>query len=366
MNQSYRHRTKAGQACLLPALVLGIILLTSCSSPAPTSESRLMLGTNITITIHDSVPRGIFTAIWDRIDQIEQRMSINQARYDDSELLQVNRAAGTHPVAVSDETLAVIQEGIRVGELTDGAFDISVAPLVLLWMVTGSTPRVPSEQAVTTALELVDYTRIQIEGNEIYLPEPGMGIDVGGIAKGYAVAEAARLLRESGVKHAILDFGGDLMAVGTRPDGRSWRIGLQDPTQRRGSLMGVVEVIDFSIVTSGVYERYFEQDGVRYHHIIDTQTGFPTRNELTSVTILSVDPTFGDALSTGAFVMGLRDGFRLIEELEDVEGVFIDSMQRVYLTSGVRDRFRLLSEDFSVSCPLDIIDEDCPERNTSP
>ncbi|AFG38831.1 FAD:protein FMN transferase [Spirochaeta africana] len=355
---SYTPSSRIAAVVRFSLLILAVFLI-GCNTAAPTSESRLKLGTNITITIHDTVPRGIFPDIWTRFDEIEQKMSINESRWDDTELLQVNQAAGDHPVTVSDETLLVVQEGLRVGELTDGAFDVTVAPLVLLWMVTGSTPQVPDQERVAAARELIDYTRVQIEGNAIYLPEPGMGIDVGGVAKGYAAAEAARLLREAGVNHAILDLGGDVVALGTRPDGRPWRIGLQDPTRRRGALMGVVEVIDTAIVTSGVYERFFEQDGVRYHHIIDPFTGYPTRNELTSVTILSSDPTYGDALSTGTFVMGLETGFNLIEELEDVEGIFIDEQQRVFLTSGVRDSFRLLSDEFAVSCADDIAGGQC-------
>ncbi|GAB6089412.1 FAD:protein FMN transferase [Spirochaeta dissipatitropha] len=283
-------------------------------------------------------------------------MSINQAAWEQTELLELNRAAGIHPVELSDESLQVLQTGITIGELTNGAFDVSIAPLVLLWMVTGSSPMVPAPEAIKEAQALIDFRKIEISGNQVYLPEPGMGIDLGGIAKGYAAGEAARILRQAGVNHAILDFGGDVVTVGTRPDGNPWRIGLQDPAQRRGSLMGIVQAEDISIVTSGVYERYFEQDGQIFHHIIDTETGYPTDNSLLSVTVVSKDPVVGDALSTGAFVMGLREGYELLEELDDVEGVFIDDQNRVYLTSGLQANFRLLGSDYVLSCTEDIGD----------
>lgn len=347
-NNKTKHLYIISYSLLFFLALLSTMLLGSCSSRTTSSDSRLQLGTNITITIHGRVPRGIFNRIWDRMEEIESRMSINQSAWEQTELLELNRAAGIRPVELSDESLQVLQTGIQIGKLTDGAFDISIAPLVLLWMVTGSSPTVPSPEAIEEARALIDFRKIEISGNKVYLPEPRMGVDLGGIAKGYAAGEAARILREEGVNHAILDFGGDVVTVGTRPDGNPWRIGLQDPAQRRGSLMGIVQAEDISIVTSGVYERFFEQDGQIFHHIIDAETGYPSDNTLLSVTVVSKDPVIGDALSTGAFVMGLEAGFSLLEELEDVEGVFIDDQNRVYLTSGLQENFRLLGSDYVI------------------
>lgn len=332
----------------IPALV-AVLLFTGCSGSAPTTESRLRLGTSVTVTMHDSVPRGTFASIWNRLEDIESKMSINNDRWQNTELMEVNLSAGEQPVAVSDETMYVLQAGLKIGELSDGAFDVTIAPLVLLWMTTSDQPQIPSEAAVQEATRLVDYSKVEIHDNAVFLPKPGMGIDLGGVAKGYAAAEAARLIKAAGINHAILDFGGDVIAVGTRPDGDPWRIGLQNPQQRRGSLMGVVEVTDTSIVTSGVYERYFMQDGVRYHHIFDPATGYPAWNELISVTVVAKDATVADALSTAAFVMGLEDGLALIEQLPETEGIFIDEQNMVFVSTGLQERFRLLSDDFTIA-----------------
>lgn len=338
-------------------VILALLTLTGCTAPTPISESRLKLGTNITITAHDTPPRGTFTAVWDRIDEIEKLMSINSSRYTSTEIMEVNQAAGDHAVELSADSMHVLQTGIDIGRLSDGAFDITIAPLVLLWQVTTDDPSLPPEDAIEEARRLVDYTEVQIDGNAVFLPEPGMGIDLGGIAKGYAANEAAQILRENGINHAVLDFGGDIVAVGSKPDGSPWRVGLQDPQQRRGNLMGVVEVSDSSVVTSGIYERFFELDNIRYHHLLDPATGYPTRNELTSVTVITTDPTIADALSTAAFVLGLEDGLQLLEEQEGVEGIFIDHNQLIHLTSGIQNSLRLLTSEYTINC------SDCSTEN---
>ncbi|MFW6364155.1 MAG: FAD:protein FMN transferase, partial [Spirochaeta sp.] len=183
--------THITHSIVIPMVILALLTLTGCTAPTPISESRLKLGTNITITAHDTPPRGTFTAVWDRIDEIEKLMSINSSRYTSTEIMEVNQAAGDHAVELSADSMHVLQTGIDIGRLSDGAFDITIAPLVLLWQVTTDDPSLPPEDAIEEARRLVDYTEVQIDGNAVFLPEPGMGIDLGGIAKGYAANEAA-------------------------------------------------------------------------------------------------------------------------------------------------------------------------------
>ncbi len=330
--------------------VLGLGLISGCPSPSPVTESRLMLGTSITISLHDKAPRSIFEEIWTLVQDIESRMSINATAYDTTELMQINRSSGQQGVKVSDDTLEVIKEGIRIGHLSDGAFDITIAPLVSLWQIGQDAPAIPGEEEISAILPLIEYSKIQIDSEgQVFLPHEGMGIDLGGVAKGYAAGKIAELLKSRGISHALLDFGGDIAAVGSKPNGSPWRIGIQDPAANRGILLGIIEIADQSVVTSGVYERYFFLDGIRYHHILDPDQGYPVRNGLTSVTVITKDPATADALSTAAFVLGLEKGTTLIASINDTEAIFVYEDKQVFLTDGLQDIFELTSEEYAIS-----------------
>jgi thiamine biosynthesis lipoprotein len=175
-----------------------------------------------------------------------------------------------------------------------------------------------------------------------------MGIDVGGIAKGYAADEAARILLDAGFEHVILDFGGNVLAVNTRPDGSPWRIGIQAPFDPRGTYVGIAEVTDIAVVTSGTYERAFVQDEVLYHHILDSETGYPVWNGLDSVTIVTASSTDADALSTAVFSMGLEEGYRFVEGLPGVEALFIGQDKTIYMTNGMDELFTVTNEAYRI------------------
>jgi thiamine biosynthesis lipoprotein len=178
----------------------------------------------------------------------------------------------------------------------------------------------------------------------VFLEEEGMGIDLGGIAKGYAADISVDYLMEQGVDYGIINFGGNVYAFGEKYDSESWRIGIQAPGENRGSYVGIAEIRDKAVVTSGKYERYFVQDGVRYHHILSTEDGYPVRNGLASVTVITDRSLDADALSTLLFTLGLEEGIRRAEELEDVEAVFLTEEKIVYTTGGLREEFTI-SED---------------------
>ena len=181
---------------------------------------------------------------------------------------------------------------------------------------------------------MVDYTQIKVEGNTVTLPE-GMMIDLGGIAKGYIADELAAFLREQGVTSADLNLGGNVITIGRKPDGTAWRIGVQNPHGSRDESILILNLVDATVVTSGNYERYFELDGVRYHHILDPETGYPVSNGLASVSIITQSSMYADALSTACYVLGLEEGMALIEELEDVEAIFITEDLEIHYSSGV-------------------------------
>ena len=330
------------------AALLTVLVLLSCGPPAPQTETGWYLGTTCSITLYDRVPRGLFRDVFSVVADVDVRMGVDKAG---SELDAVNAAAGRQAVAVSGDIFAVVAAGLRYGELTAGAFDVTVGPLVALWDIKGDSHLVPApaDQAATRAL--VDYGAVELDPARpaIRLLREGMRLDLGGIAKGYAADRAVALLAEAGVKRALVDFGGNIHTLGRRSADRPWRIGVQDPLLRRGEYLGILEVSDRAVVTSGVYERYFERDGVRYHHILDPTTGAPARTGLLSVTVVAEKSTDADALSTGVFVLGPERGMALVRTLAGVEVVLVTEDRHVIVSPGLAESFQLTSADYAMA-----------------
>lgn len=265
---------------------------------------------------------------------------------DGSPLSNVNRNAGVTPVPVPSDLRALIARGVRIGALTDGAFDITWAALWGLWDFRAEPPVVPDRAEAERRAALVDYRRIEIddEAGTVLLGEPGMKLGLGGIAKGWALDRAAAELRRRGYDRFLMSGGGQVTVGGQRPLGGPWRVGVRDPRAGADQPFAMLAVQDASVSTSGDYERFFISGGVRYHHILDPRTGFPARG-LRSVTTVSTDGTLADAMSTAIFVLGQERGLAIAEQTDDLEAVLVDSSGRVSRTSGVTDdRFVRLEE----------------------
>jgi thiamine biosynthesis lipoprotein len=306
-----------------------------------------LLGTVCTITVYGGRNADLDEA-YARIREIESRMSLTRA---DSEIALINKAAGVQSIAVSDDTYSVIKQGIAFSSMGNGAFDISVQPLTALWGIGTQNARVPSSKEVLEALSRLNYRAVRLSdtGRTVFLTTPGMGLDLGALAKGYSADEAARVLKSRGVGAALINLGGNILTVGRKPDGTKWRIGVQNPEKPRGDAVGYVEIEPMSVVTSGVYERYFESNGVRYHHIFDTRTGYPVHNGLLAVTIVTQSSMIADGYSTLAFALGLKKGREIVEKSpDDVEAVFITEARDIYVTPGLRSRFRLTDSTYSL------------------
>ena len=249
-----------------------------------------------------------------------------------SDVWNINHGNGA-AVTVSEDTITILREAVRISELSNGAFDVTIAPASTLWDFRSGQREIPDADELARAAEMVDYTRIQIDGNAVTMPE-GMMIDLGGIAKGYIADRVKDYLVRRGVKSAILSFGGNVVGIGVKPDGSPWKVGIQDIDGATGTSMMVSLNYGGSTVTSGIYERGFEKDGVYYHHILSAKTGWPVQNELASVTIFSDSSMTGDALSTAAFALGLEKGKELIESIDGAEAIFIEKNRSVSGTSG--------------------------------
>ncbi len=318
--------------------------------PPRQSRTEFFLGTPITVTTYGRISRDLLDQVFARVGEIERKMSTTEEDHSDTELLQVNAAAGIGPVSVSPDTFRVVREALAFSELSSGAFDVTVHPLVRLWGIGTESAAIPDDEQLSAALKLVDYRAVRInpEDRSILLPQPGMGVDVGGIAKGYAADEAARILRAAGIQSALLDFGGNILTVGHKPDGSPWRIGIQTPDASRGEFLGIATVADQAVVTSGTYERFFEQGGIRYHHILDTHTGYPVQNGLASVTIVATDSIEADALSTVVFALGPEAGRLIIEAMPHVEAILVTDDNEVSITSGAGEIFQLTNEEYEL------------------
>ena len=334
------------------SLVIILFLGFALMNKNKTSENELVektnyiMGTVIKLRMYDDVDDDLFEGAFDVIRDIEEKMSL---QIQTSELNDINDNAFDEFVEVSDQTRFVIQKGIDYAEISNGYFDISIGPVVKLWGIGSEDAKVPNDNDLKGALSKVDYKKIEIEANKVKLNSPDMIVDLGGIAKGYAADEVVKYLKSQGVERAIIDLGGNIYTLGSKDEETAWTIGVQNPfNEARGDFLGTLGVSDKSVVTSGVYERYLEEDGKKYHHILDPFTGYPVDNDLMSVTIVSDDSLDGDALSTAVFALGTEKGYELVESLDDVEAIFVTKDKAIYLTDNIKDSFKLKDKDFEI------------------
>ena len=254
----------------------------------------------------------------------------------ESEIYEMNHAE--EAVTVSDEIVEIISMARDVSVKSGGAFDITIAPVMDAWGFYSKNYHVPSDDELDVLLEKVDYSKILLEGNTVTVPD-GMELDLGGIAKGYTSDRLMKLFRREGVHSAIVSLGGNVQAFGRKPDGSLWRVAIQDPG-KPDSYIGSLSIENMAVVTSGSYQRYFERDGVTYHHIIDPSEGRPADNGLSSVTIITESGMLGDALSTALFVLGLDDAVDYWHTYGGFQAVFVDNNGKIYITAGLENSFK--------------------------
>ena len=321
---------------LLPGFTGGNAVSAGVSSVAESSGAGLSkkteigfyLDTVITLTAYVDDPQVLKDAMAEcaRYERLLSRTA------EGSDVWRINHAEGA-PVEVSEDTMVILRCAQALSEVSGGAFDVTIAPASTLWDFTSGEAVLPDAAALAEAVTLIDYTRLQLDGTTVTLPA-GMMIDLGAIAKGYIADQVKNYLADRGVEHAILSFGGNVIGIGTKPDGSPWKVGIQDIDKPTGEAMLVSRNEGASAVTSGIYERGFDLDGVRYHHLLSPATGWPVQNELASVTIFSDSSMIGDALSTTAFILGTEEGLKLIESLEGIEAVFIARDRTITYSSG--------------------------------
>ncbi|MCH8314240.1 MAG: FAD:protein FMN transferase [Nitrospinae bacterium] len=280
------------------------------------------MGTLVEITVREPDQEKAQLAISSAFDEMRRLEKLMSTHLADSEISRLNAiAGGKSSLAVSPEVLEVILRGIHWGNKSGGALDISIGPVSNLWQFDDENPSIPDSQRLAQAVPLVNFREIEINKSNVRLEQPGMSLQLGAIAKGYAVDKAMAVLQNNGIRHALINAGGDLKVMGQRKDGQPWSIGLQHPRQPE-KLIASFALSDRAVATSGDYQKYFMKENTRYHHILDPANGMQAKGVI-SATIVAKTVMDADALATAVFVLGPKKGMALVDSLDGVEGMMV-------------------------------------------
>jgi thiamine biosynthesis lipoprotein len=309
-----------------------LCLLAGCAQAVWVGDRIDLMGTSVSVELWDENEEAGEALVGAVIDEYRRIDALMSTYIDTSEISQVNAAASERPVKIGAEMYGLIERALELSRRSGGAFDISYESVGYLYDFRAR--RRPAPEQIERALQAVDYRAIELDPAQstIRFLHAGMRINLGGIAKGYAVEHAAQWLRSRGVEHAVLNAGGDTRVIGDRR-GQPWIVGIRHP-RAESDVITRLPLIDEAISTSGDYERFFEEAGHRYHHIIDPGTGRPTE-ELMSVTVIGPDAVLTDGLSTTLFVLGMDDGLELIERYSEYEAIIVDRSGRLQYSSGL-------------------------------
>lgn len=329
------------RSCLVFTVISAALWMSGCSGERPltgkepVSKSAFLLNTVVTITLYDTTDTSIIDQAFALCEEFEGKISRTIA---DSQISIMNNRNPDETVFDLEEDLEdLLSKSLYYSQMSEGVFEMTIAPLSSLWDFTGENPSVPPAQEIESRLSAVDYHNIVMEEGQIKFLSPDTKIDLGAIAKGWIADQLKTFLLEKGVKSAVINLGGNVLCVGSKPDGTPFKIGVQKPFEKRNETIGVLDIDDLSVVSSGVYERYFIEDGINYHHLLDPNTGYPFDNGLISVTIISKESVDGDGLSTVCFGLGVEKGIELLDTIPDTYGIFIMEDGTLHFSEGARD-----------------------------
>lgn len=329
-------------------LVMSLIFLfSSCKEQTTAYKTQTALGTVCTLQLYDYGTDALYKKLFARLDEIEELFSPSIVT---SEISHLNTASGEFPVVVSDDVFYLLEKSLYFAELSGGYFEPTIGSLVNLWNVTDFNPKtdsLPTEEEIQKARSLVGYKKLQLDHDKksAYLEQEGMSVDLGAIAKGWAADELVAILKKEKVPYAIINLGGNIYVYGKKDNEKLWSVGIKDPFDSQGEPVIRLALENTSVVTSGLYERFFEFDGVRYHHILDVDTGYPIVNELVSVTIVHDSSMTADAYSTMLFGFGLEKALSFANE-NGINAILIDKEGSVFGSKTIVDKIEILNPDF--------------------
>jgi thiamine biosynthesis lipoprotein len=326
----------ASAAILAIVCIAALVYLKYSGISKSTTKSIFAMDTYMEITAYGRNGEKAVEAATAEIERLDALLSTGS---DTSEVTILNKNAGG---TLSDDTRYLLKRSLEIYDSTDGAFDITIYPIMKAWGFTTGDFKVPNKDTLANLIDKVDSSKLVYNDttNTLTMPE-GVEIDFGGIAKGYTSNQVAEIMRQYGIKSAKINLGGNVQTLGTKTDGTKWRVAIRTPDDSLGvEYLGVVDISDQAVITSGGYERYFEQDGTTYHHIIDTTTGYPATTGIISATIISSDATMADALSTAIYCMGLDKATAYWQShSNDFDMILYDTQKGLYITKGIENTF---------------------------
>ena len=328
-------RIRMIQKLFLPVLAVMCIQGTVTYAADQAQQEFFAMDTVMSVTVNGENAQEACEAAVSEVNRLDELLSTGK---ESSEIARVNEDGGG---MLSEDSQILLKKAMELYDISDGIFDISIYPVMELWGFTSGDYHVPAEKDLEDKLSLVDASDIRFdeETGEVFFEKEGMKIDFGGIAKGYTSTRLMDILQEQGISSALVNLGGNVQALGSKPDGSKWKVGIQDP-ENNSDLLGILSISDLAVITSGGYERYFEEDGKTYHHIIDTRTGYPADTGLLSVTIVMQDGMTADGLSTFLFAAGEEKAVEFWKEHYGEFGMILFTAdERLLVTEDLRDIF---------------------------
>ncbi len=327
-------------------MILAVGILTACNSNKneTVEADDFAMGTVISQKVYGANGQAAVDEVMEKINYLDRLLTFNASEGD---IYKLNENAGIQTVELDSETVKIIKKAQEVAVLSNGAFDITVGPLVRSWGIGTNQEHIPSNEELKNLLPLVNYEDIYIDESSVGLKKAGQMVDLGGIAKGYAGDVAKEIYQKNGIHSAFINIGGNVVTLGNKPDGTPWKAGIRNPRpvgDQSGQIVGIVKVANKAVVTAGDEQRYFEKDGQRYHHILDPDTGYPAKSDLMSVTLVTESSLEADALDTAVFILGLEKGKELLRQYGGVEAVFITADKKIYVTEGLKGNFEFHDE----------------------
>ncbi len=329
---------------LAGTVAISLCLLSSCANqPQMYTASTFAMDTMISQQAYGENATPAMQEVNVALADFDAQMSLYNP---DSDISAINNSAGIAPANVSPQTVSLLKDTLALSQQSKGAFTATIAPLSLLWGVTSDSPKVPSQAEIDALLPLVDDTAVKVSDTSVYLTQPGMALDLGGVAKGAACDIVKEIYTKNSIDSALISIGGNVYAHGTKPDGTAFRVGFRDPNRSDQSYIAAVEMTNEVIAISGGYERFFEVDGKRYIHILDPRTGYPVENDIVSVGVISEVGIEADFWSTALFVSGSEKAIAYMQD--GGKAILLDDLGTLYVSATLKDRFEMSSSEYNV------------------
>ena len=343
LNLKKRNRKRLASMIVV---ILAAGILTACNANKNESfeADDFAMGTVISQKVYGENGQAAIDEAMEKIKYLDGLLTFNAPEGD---IYKLNENADKKNVELNPETVKIIKKAQQVSELSNGAFDVTIGPLVKSWGIGTEQEHIPTKKDLQKLLPLVNYKDIYVDEYSAGLKKAGQMVDLGGIAKGYAGDVAMEIYKNYGLESAFINIGGNVVTLGNKPDGNPWAVGIRNPRPEgglSGQIVGTVKVTDKAVVTAGDEQRYFEKGGQRYHHILDPHTGYPAKSDLMSVTLITDSSLDADALDTAVFILGLEKGKELIQQYGGVEAVFITTEKKIYVTEGLKGKFEFHDE----------------------